>query len=163
MDGMEIATRILAAGIGGTLAMDVWGQAQKRVTGAPVPDYALVGRWLGHMRRGRFRHAAITAAAPMAHEKAIGWSAHYATGIAFAALMPLLWGPGWLATPTLLPALALGLASIAAPFLLMQPGFGLGMAASKTPRPWAARRRSILNHLVFGAGLYLGAAAAAQI
>ena len=45
----------------------------------------------------------------------------------------------------------------AAPFLLMQPGMGAGIAASRTPRPAIARVHSLLNHLAFGAGLYLSA------
>jgi hypothetical protein len=162
METAEIGARVLAAGLGGTLAMDGWGLAQKRLLGAAAPDYALVGRWLGHMRQGRLRHAAITGATPVRGERAIGWAAHYAIGIAFAALPPLLWGAGWLQAPTPAPALLVGLATVAAPFLVMQPAFGLGVAAAKTPRPWGARRRSLANHLMFGVGLYLGALLAAR-
>jgi hypothetical protein len=162
MDMAEIAARVLVAGIGATLAMDGWSLAQKRLRAAPAPDYALVGRWLGHMRQGRLRHAAITGAAPVRGERAIGWAAHYVIGVAFAALPPLLWGAGWLQAPTPVPALLVGLATVAAPFLVMQPAFGLGVAAAKTPRPWAARRRSLANHLMFGIGLYLVALLAAQ-
>ena len=43
------------------------------------------------------------------------------------------------------------------PFLLMQPAFGLGVAAAKTPAPWQARLKSLSSHLVFGVGLYLSA------
>ncbi|MNT97543.1 hypothetical protein D3C72_2398910 [compost metagenome] len=57
--------------------------------------------------------------------------------------------------PTLAPALIVGLATVAAPFFLMQPGMGAGIAASKTPNPHIARLRSLLTHAVFGIGLYL--------
>ena len=43
--------------------------------------------------------------------------------------------------PTILPALIVGIGTVAAPFLLMQPGMGLGIAASRTPNPGAARLR----------------------
>jgi hypothetical protein len=46
---------------------------------------------------------------------------------------------------------------VAAPFLLLQPALGAGIAASRTPRPNVARRRSLVTHLVFGLGLYLAA------
>jgi hypothetical protein len=36
----------------------------------------------------------------------------------------------------------------------MQPMFGFGFAASKTPNPNQARSRSLMNHTAFGAGLY---------
>jgi hypothetical protein len=37
----------------------------------------------------------------------------------------------------------------------MQPGLGAGIAASKTPNPNKARLRSLLNHFIFGVGLYI--------
>jgi hypothetical protein len=43
------------------------------------------------------------------------------------------------------------------PFFVMQPAFGAGVAASKTPRPAQARLRSLMTHGVFGVGLYAGA------
>ena len=57
--------------------------------------------------------------------------------------------------PTLLPALAVGLVTVAAPFFLMQPGMGAGIAASRTARPAAARMQSLLTHAIFGLGMYL--------
>jgi hypothetical protein len=87
----------------------------------------------------------------------LGWTAHYFIGIAFAALVPALYGARWLEHPTPVPALAVGLATVAAPFLLMQPGMGAGIAASRTPNPAAARIHSLVTHTVFGLGLYAGA------
>jgi hypothetical protein len=40
----------------------------------------------------------------------------------------------------------------------MQPGLGLGIAASRTPQPNVARLRSLATHAVFGLGLYAAAA-----
>jgi len=56
-----------------------------------------------------------------------------------------------------LPALAFGLVTTLAPFLVMQPAFGFGIAASKTPKPSQARLKSLMTHTVFGRGLYLWA------
>jgi hypothetical protein len=66
-------------------------------------------------------------------------------------------GADWLANPTVLPALAFGIASVAAPWFVMQPAMGAGIASSKTPTPWKNRARSLANHTVFGIGLYLAA------
>jgi hypothetical protein len=41
------------------------------------------------------------------------------------------------------------------PFLVLQPSFGLGIAASRTPKPNQARLKSLMTHTVFGLGLYL--------
>ncbi|AXE33535.1 DUF2938 domain-containing protein [Chromobacterium phragmitis] len=144
-------------GTGATLAMDLWALLLKKACGIPSLDYAMVGRWLGHLPRGRFRHAGIGRAEPIAGEKALGWFAHYLTGIAFAAALLALQGHAWLARPTLAPALIFGLASVAAPFLILQPGMGAGLAARNTPNPGGARLRSLSAHASFGLGLYLAA------
>lgn len=70
-----------------------------------------------------------------------------------------LWGLDWARRPSLAPALIVGLGSVAAPFLLMQPGMGAGLAARRTPRPGFARLQSLITHAVFGVGLYLAAVA----
>lgn len=140
-----------------TLLMDGWALLLKRVFGVPSLDYALVGRWIGHMRQGRFCHPAIGKAAPVPGERALGWIAHYLIGIGFAAALLVLSGPDWLSRPGPLPALLFGLVTVALPYLVMQPALGLGIAASRTPAPGKARVKSLATHLVFGFGLYLGA------
>lgn len=147
-------------GVGATAIMDLWGLLRKFVFAAKAPDYGLVGRWIAHMPQGRFRHAAIAAAPAKRGERLIGWAAHYAIGIAFAGLLLGLFGAEWAARPTLGPALAVGIGTVVAPFFLMQPGMGAGIAASKTPRPNAARLQSLITHTVFGVGLYIAAWAA---
>lgn len=152
--------RVALIGVGATLCLDAWMLLLNRL-GMPTMNFPLLGRWVGHLARGRLAHAAIARAAPVRGELALGWLAHYATGIAFAALLPLCLGQDWLARPTVWPALALGLATVAAPFLVMQPAMGAGFAASRTPAPWRNRLRSVINHAVFGLGLYAATAATA--
>lgn len=152
---MDIVVSTLLIGTGATLVMDLWSLVRGRWLGIPRPDYGLVGRWVGHMRHGRFRHPAIKAAPPVRGERWLGWGVHYLTGVAFAGLLLAGWGLDWVRAPTLLPALAVGLGTVAAPFLLMQPGMGAGLAARRAPDPAAARRQSLVTHAVFGLGLYV--------
>jgi hypothetical protein len=70
---------------------------------------------------------------------------------------------GWLAQPTLGPALAFGMISVLVPYLIMQPAMGLGIAASKAPQPMPARLRSLMAHTAFGFGLYLAALGASVL
>ncbi|WP_350307710.1 DUF2938 family protein [Photorhabdus viridis] len=58
----------------------------------------------------------------------------------------------WIDSPTLLGAI-----STVAPFFIMQPCFGFGFAASKTPKPHVTGLRSLVAHVSFGIGLYLSA------
>ncbi|MEW9573430.1 DUF2938 domain-containing protein [Rhodanobacter sp. Si-c] len=153
----------LLVGIGATLATDLWAWLLRHALGVPSMDWALAGRWFGHLVRGRFAHQSIAQAAPVRGERALGWLAHYATGIVFAAALLALAGPAWAKHPTLPPALGFGLATVIFPFALLQPGMGAGFAASRTPRPNRARLRSLLTHAVFGFGLYVSGLLAAGL
>ncbi|GLX77333.1 hypothetical protein tinsulaeT_06730 [Thalassotalea insulae] len=152
---MNILLSIVLIGIGATVVMDLWGIVRKRLFGSTAPNYKMVGRWIAYMAYGKFRHNAIATSPAMCGEHLIGWTFHYLVGIAFAALLISIWGVPWLYNPTLGPALTVGIATIAAPFLLMQPGMGAGLAAARTAKPTSARLQSLVTHTVFGLGLYL--------
>jgi hypothetical protein len=154
---IDDATRIVLIGIGATATMDAWLLLMKRLK-RPTPDFALVGRWVGHIARGRWRHDAIAKASPVRGERALGWAVHYATGVAFAGLLVSLFGLTWARSPSLLPALGVGLSTVALPLFVMQPAMGGGIASSRTPTPLKNGLRSLTNHAVFGVGLYLAAA-----
>ena len=149
----------IAVGLGATLVMDSWAIFLERAFNTPPPNYCLVGRWLCYMPEGIFRHRSIAATSQKPAECTVGWIAHYAIGVVYALSLVLLATTRWLQEPTLLPAMVLGLATVVIPFFVMQPSFGLGAASSKTPNPTQARLRSLLNHAVFGFGLYVSALA----
>ena len=75
------------------------------------------------------------------------------SGIAFAIVFVKFVGSGWLQSPTLIPAILFGVFTVFAPFFIVQPSFGLGVAASKTSNPRQLRLRSLMNHTAFGIGL----------
>jgi Protein of unknown function (DUF2938) len=153
-EGLEIAVRAALIGIGATVVLDLWALFLKRFFGLPSLNYGMLGRWFGHFPRRRFVHDNIAEASPVRGELIIGWGAHYAIGITFAALLLAIWGLDWARHPTPLPALIVALVTLVAPFFIMQPGMGAGIAASKTPNPNVARLRSIVTHTVYGIGLY---------
>lgn len=146
----------LITGVCATVVMDLWGIIRKPLLGIAPPDYGLVGRWFAHMAQGRFRHESIAASPPVHGERLIGWVAHYLIGITFAAILIGIWGLTWVQHPTIGPALIVGICTVAAPFLLMQPGMGAGIAASRTPRPAVTRLQSLITHAVLGLGFYAG-------
>jgi Protein of unknown function (DUF2938) len=151
---MDHFIRTIAIGVIATAVMDIWSYARQPLFGFPRPDYGLVGRWIGHMPRGRFRHASIGASPAIRGERVIGWGTHYLIGITFAALLTSTGGAEWLRRPTIGLALAVGIGTVAAPLLIMQPGMGLGLAASRAPRPNVARIQSLITHTIYGLGLY---------
>ena len=147
----------VVVGLGATLLIDLWALLLRRAFSIPSLNYCLLGRWVLYIPGGKIVHQSITATPQKPHECTVGWISHYLIGTAFALLFVLLVSSSWLASPTLLPALAFGIATTLVPFFIMQPSFGLGVAASKTPTPNKARLKSLMTHTVFGAGLYVWA------
>ena len=161
MTPIQDITNIALIGIGATVVMDVWLTLLKRM-GVQTLNFAFIGRWVGHLFRGKFVHASIGKAQPIPGELMLGWFTHYAIGIAFAGLLVGIYGIGWTSTPSLLPALLVGMSTVAAPLFVMQPAMGAGFLALKTPTPLKNCLRNLANHSVFGAGLYVVAAALAR-
>jgi Protein of unknown function (DUF2938) len=153
----------MTVGVGATLVMDLWNLFLKRMFGIASLNYCLLGRWLRHMPEGTFRHRSITAAPQKTLECPVGWIAHYTIGVVLAVAFVVLASGEWLARPTLLPALLYGIGTVVFPFFLLQPSFGLGIAASRTSSPTQARLKSLVTHTVFGVGLYVCALAVSYV
>jgi len=153
---MELIVRSILVGAGATLTMDLWAALLRRF-GIPSLNFAMLGRWVGHLPRGRFVHESIARAAPVRGELALGWATHYAIGVSFAGLLLALYGLEWAHAPTLGPALLVGVVTVAAPLLVLQPALGAGVASRKTPAPFFNSLKSLATHTVFGLGLYLAA------
>ena len=145
----------IAIGVGASIVMDLWNLFLKHTLGIPSLNYCLLGRWLGHMLEGTFRHASITDVPQKPFECTVGWIAHYTIGVAFALVFVVLTSGNWLESPTLLPALIYGIGTVVFPLFILQPSFGLGIAASRTTNPTQARLKSLVTHTVFGVGLYV--------
>ncbi len=151
-----------AIGLGATAVMDLW-QLLLKALGIPTMNFALLGRWIGHMPRGQWAHVSIAQATPLPMERALGWAAHYATGVVFAAALVAYQGHAWLQAPTLAPALWFGLGTAVFPLFVMQPAMGAGFASSRTPTPLKNCTKSLANHLAFGCGLYVAALAVSSL
>ena len=156
-EAFEFAIYSVLIGAGATALVDLWTLALNRIFGVPLMNWGMVGRWFGHMPQGRLFHESIAQVTPIPNELALGWTAHYAIGIGFAGVLLAILGLDWARQPTLLPALCFGLVTVVAPFFLLQPGLGMGIAAAKAPQPMIARLRSLLSHTVMGLGFYLAA------
>lgn len=159
---VEFALRAVLIGAGATLVMDAWALLLRQL-GVQSLNFALLGRWIGHLPRGQWMHESIAGAAPVKGELVIGWCAHYAIGITFAALLLSAFGAKWARSPSLLPALFIGVVTVAAPLFVLQPALGAGIASSKTAAPIFNSMKSLVTHAVFGLGLYLAALATASL
>ena len=70
-------------GLGATVLIDLWALVLQRLARVPLPNWAMVGRWVMHLPRGRLFHENIAAAQPMPKERQIGWVFHYFVGVVY--------------------------------------------------------------------------------
>ncbi len=161
MMNVNLVLQAVLTGVGGTIILDLWALFLARVFQVPATSWPMVGRWIGNMRHGIFMHENIAAAAPVPGETAIGWIAHYAIGASYGLLLIAIAGQSWIVRPTLLPPLLLAWALLVAPYFLLMPGMGAGIAGAKTPDPMATRLKSAIGHTIFGLGMYVTAVALA--
>lgn len=162
-EAMEIVIAAMLVGIGGTAILDLVSFLMERLFGVPATNWAMVGRWIGRMPRGQFVQRDLKQANPVSGEHAIGWIFHYFIGAGYGLLLVAIWGAGWLQAPSFASPMILVLVLLVLPFFVMMPGMGAGIAAAKTPKPNAARLKSVVGHSVFGLGMYVTALLIADI
>ncbi|WP_246688610.1 MULTISPECIES: DUF2938 domain-containing protein [unclassified Mesorhizobium] len=144
-------------GIGATVTIDIWGLVLWKLFQQPLANWGLIGRWAAHTPALKFFHDNIREVPPIQNELTLGWIVHYGTGVIFGLAFGIIVGSSWFADPTVLQPLLFGLATVLFPWLLLQPGLGVGWAASKTPRPWKTRVLNLISHGLFGIGLWASA------
>ncbi|QRI64904.1 DUF2938 domain-containing protein [Shinella sp. PSBB067] len=151
---MELLVKGAVIGFGATVLMDAWAVLLWKMSVQPRPNWAPVGRWFWHLKDGTVFHDDIGRAEPYANEQALGWIGHYAVGIFYGVVLALVVGEGWFAAPTFLPAWIFGIVTVGAGWFLLQPGLGIGVAASRLPNANTVRMLNLVAHTVFALGLY---------
>jgi Protein of unknown function (DUF2938) len=155
----DLLLRSLVMGFAATALLDVWAQLLNRLFGFGLPNWGLVGRWVGHLPTGRFVHDDIGKAAPVGSELAIGWIFHYLVGVVFALATLLIGGAAWAKNPTLALPVIVGIVTVSCGWFILQPGMGAGLAASRKPDANRIRVLNVVGHIVFGLGLWFAALA----
>jgi hypothetical protein len=146
----------VSVGVFATITMDIWLLFAKHVLRLPTADWAMAGRWFGHMAHGAFIHESIHAAEPIAHERIVGWIGHYVTGIVYGIAYIAIVRLALDTDPTFVSALTFGVVTLVVPWLVMQPAMGAGAFASRTPQPGRIRIVNVSVHVLFGVALYGG-------
>lgn len=163
MNEIDVILTTIVIGLGATAFMDAFAWLQNRFLRISGLNYALVGRWIIGMRNGQFTHNTILQSFPQRYELTVGWVFHYAIGVFYVGCMFAITDVNWLEAPSLWYPVMIGVVSVSAPLFIMQPAFGFGLAASKVPSPWVARRQSLVAHISFGVGIYVAGVAWSQL
>jgi hypothetical protein len=148
----------LIVGILATVTMDVVAMMAFRlgITGRGPrrtgPD--LIGRWIGYLLKGKFRHTDILQMPPLRGERLLGLAAHYSIGIVLTLVYLSLLVMAH-ATPTALSAILFGTATTVFPWFLMFPSQGMGWLGRDAPDNAHLALISLFNHIIFGLGIAL--------
>lgn len=151
---MEFIFKILFIGIVATIVIDLWATFSNKFLNFPRTNWAMVGRWLGHIPSGRLTHTSISSSPEIIRENLLGWVFHYFIGVVYAffyiGFIVLAMG----SEPSALSAWLFGLVTILSPWFIMQPSLGMGICASRTPKPNMVRLQNLAIHSIFGLTLY---------
>ena len=157
---MESRTFIvsLIVGILATVTMDVVAVIALRLgISSPGPRRTgpdLIGRWVGYLLQGKFRHRDILQTPPLRGELLLGLAAHYLIGIVLTLVYLGLLVVAH-ATPTALSAVLYGTATTVFPWFLMFPSQGMSWLGRAAPGDAHLARISLFNHIIFGLGIAL--------
>src|SRR5215471_18272681 len=130
------------------LRLGIAGRGPRR-TG---PD--LIGRWVGYLLKGKFKHTDILQTPPLRGELLLGFVAHYSIGIVLTLVYLGLLAVAH-ATPTTRSAILYGTATTVFPWFLMFPSQGMGWLGRDAPGDGHLARVSLFNHIMFGLGIAL--------
>ena len=150
----------IVVGVVSTLILDLYALVLEKAVGIPQSNWGAVGHWLLGMTRGQFFFSPTSSGVYTPGEHGLGWLFHYVVGCAYAAMLPVFWGTGYIAAPGWMPVILIGfvLTTIAG-LTLMVPGMGGGFLGLKTPNPLKLYGLVLLAHAVFTIGQYVTASA----
>ena len=148
--------QMLLAGVIATGSMDVLSAIALRLRLIAPLAPNLIGRWFASVARAHPLHEDIARAASTGNELAIAIPGHYAIGMFLTTLFILMVNRiGWQARG-LSSALAFGVCTNVFPWLLMFPAMGYGFFGARGPEGTRLFVSSLVSHVFFGLGIWLG-------
>lgn len=150
---MALVVMGAAAGVLGTLVMDLSNLLVARTGMISRIDVRMIGRMAAGWASGRFRYGHPREMRPVASEILFGYVTHYIIGVSLALAYLLGWAlwVGGAASPTW--AVAYGVATTAASWFLVFPSMGFGAFGRYSPEGLKAPLSSLANHSFYGVGM----------
>jgi hypothetical protein len=157
---MDLVVTGLAAGVMGTVVMDLGNLLFARAGIISKIDVGMIGRMAAGWTRGRVRYRHPSEMEEVPHEMAYGYVTHYAIGVGFAVPYVLGWQVLVGGDPSPTWAVVYGVATTAASWFFVYPCMGYGAFGRRSPDGLKASISTLANHLLFGLGMAVGIALA---
>jgi hypothetical protein len=155
--------RIVFAAFIAAMAADAGRYLYHLVTGFPLVNWSISGRWFLMVLGGQIYVPDMSAAPALPHELIAGRLGYYTIAISFAAVYLFLVERVLKRPPGLASGLLFGWATLVFPLFLQMPAMGLGILASATETPLLIVLRTVVHHTCFGLFLPVGAALADRL
>lgn len=149
-----LLTQSFIIGILSTLIMDFNSLLIQNIFKIKSLNYAWLGRWLLSISDKKLIHQNIMQTPIKKYEKQLGWFLHYLIGILWVFIF-LYICKQYNFDLNLKNSLIFSILTTLIPFLILQPLFGFGFFASKTPNQIMSLINSMIAHLSFGIGIYI--------
>ena len=114
-----------------------------------------VGRWFLSIFRGKFIHKDINKTPALNNEKLWCLISHYLIGIVLAGIYLLMELKEPIIRDHIWITLIYGITTVVLPWFWLFPSIGLGFLASKSPNKLIILRTNLVNHIIFGVGLFI--------
>jgi len=145
----------LFVGVGSTILLDLWVTLVEKATSIPPTNWGIVGRWIIGIPNGHWTLDTSVNHEPTVTEKVLGWLFHYIVGIAYAVLIILLFGAGFIDSPSIMPVIIVGLIlSTLAGLAILMPALGGGFMGRLIPNWFATFIYLVIAHAIFAIGQY---------
>ncbi len=153
---MDLFVAGVAAGVVGTIVMDLGNFLFSRAGIISKIEVGAIGRMAAGWTRGRFRYGHPSEMKEVKNEVLYGYITHYGIGLAFAFPFVFGWDLLMGGSPSPLGALAYGIATTVASWFFVYPCMGFGAFGRLSPDGLKAAFSSLANHLFFGLGMAAG-------
>jgi hypothetical protein len=146
----------VAAGVIGTLVMDMFNYLFARAGKISKIDISMIGRMTAGWLSGRFFYENPAELKQVTNEIFLGIVTHYAIGISLALPYVLGWHLFIGGSNSAAWAIPYGILTTVASWFFVFPSMGLGICGLKSPEKLKATFSSLANHIFYGIGLAFG-------
>ena len=146
----------IISGVIATFIFDIFQHSLNYAHGVDKPKWKLIGRYFLGYKKGIFIRVSITEDEEEKNELIWGYLIHYLIGIIYGIFYVSLNGL-ILHYPSILLAYLIGFVSVLGAWCYLMPfAFNLGFFASKSEKRFKIMSQNLIDHFVFGTGLFIG-------